>query len=259
MEPLSAWVSGTGPGLVLVHGVGGTGVGSFSPIVARLLRTFTTVAVDLPGSGKTPRSAAPLALDSLADRAVAAADAAGLRDFAVLGHSFGASVAIRAAVRHQKRVRALVLVAGSGRADPYERLGLELWRDLLAGDRRTLARYLLVIGMSPEYVNELDGETRTQLLDVIGEVVPDGSAEQIELAIQCDVRADLAALRMPTLVVGARNDVLVPPVHSRALAEGIAGARYLEFDCGHNVIVQRAPLLAKEIVNFCGRTGVDDA
>jgi len=46
---------------------------------------------------------------------------------------------------------------------------------------------------------------------------------------------------IPTLVVSASEDRIAPPYGGRALAEGIPGARYVEFpDAAHGVPIQQA-------------------
>jgi pimeloyl-ACP methyl ester carboxylesterase len=49
-----------------------------------------------------------------------------------------------------------------------------------------------------------------------------------------DLRPGLGAIRMPALVIVGALDAATPPPLSRALADGIAGASYVEIpDCGH--------------------------
>jgi 3-oxoadipate enol-lactonase len=107
----SRTVRGTGPGLLLAHGAGGSVAANYGPILEGLAERRMVVGADYPGSGGTPRSAAPPSLDELADQLVAAADAEGLATLAIAGWSLGGPVAIRAAVHHPGRVTALVLTA----------------------------------------------------------------------------------------------------------------------------------------------------
>src|SRR5581483_11004856 len=49
-----------------------------------------------------------------------------------------------------------------------------------------------------------------------------------------DLRPGLAAIRMPVLVIVGALDSATPPPLGRALAAGVAGARFVEIpDCGH--------------------------
>ncbi|SEE58610.1 alpha/beta fold hydrolase [Streptomyces sp. TLI_105] len=47
-------ILGHGPGLVLLHGIGGTAAGTRSPLVDALSGDCTVFLPDLPGSGRGP-------------------------------------------------------------------------------------------------------------------------------------------------------------------------------------------------------------
>lgn len=55
-----------------------------------------------------------------------------------------------------------------------------------------------------------------------------------------DTRADLARITVPTRVIAATEDLLVDPANSRELADGIAGAQYVEIAAGH-LLMHEAP------------------
>ena len=98
-------VSPKTPPLIMIHGHGGDHRGLVS--LAEQLKV-TSYAIDLPGFGASP----PIALHTMQTFAGAVrelADSLGLTEFAVLGHSLGAAVALELAVEDQ-RVSKLVLV-----------------------------------------------------------------------------------------------------------------------------------------------------
>ncbi len=70
------------------------------------------IAVDLRGRGASSALPLPVGLDAHARDMLAVLDAAGLQRAVVVGHSLGAYIAARLAVRHPNRVAALVLVDG---------------------------------------------------------------------------------------------------------------------------------------------------
>ena len=57
---LSRTAFGSGPGLVLAHGAGGSVAANFGPVLDGLAADRTVVGVDYPGSGDTPRANTPL-------------------------------------------------------------------------------------------------------------------------------------------------------------------------------------------------------
>lgn len=111
MAPARAFVreAGTGPTVVCIHASASSSA-QWRPLMDRLAGRFRTLAVDLYGSGKSPRWPDVRAL-SLADEVALLEPvlaAAGDR-FHVVGHSYGGAVALKAALADPDRLRSLVV------------------------------------------------------------------------------------------------------------------------------------------------------
>jgi pimeloyl-ACP methyl ester carboxylesterase len=234
-EHFAKIVRGSGPGLLLAHGGGGSVEGNFGPIIDDLATTHTVVGPDYPGSGATPRSTGPLDLDDLADGLVGVAVDAGVERFTVLGYSLGTAVAVRAATRHPERVTGLVLTSGFARPDNRMRLAVAVWRALLDGDRRLLARFLALVATGDRYLDALAPGELDAAVDRLAEVVPPGTPEHVDLVASVDIRAELARIAVPALVIATTADRLAGPGLSRELAAGIPGARLVEIAAGHGI------------------------
>jgi pimeloyl-ACP methyl ester carboxylesterase len=229
-------VRGSGPGILLAHGGGGSIAGNYGPILDDLATTHTVVGPDYPGSGDTPRSHEPLVLDDVADTLVRTAVDAGVDRFTVLGYSLGTAVAVRIAVRHPERVTGLVLTAGFTYPDARMRLAVEVWRGLLAaGDRTLLARYLTVMATGTTRLNAMSLAEVEAGVAGLADFIPAGSPEHVDLVAGVDTRADLPRITAPTLVVATTEDGLAAPEHSRQLAAGIPGAELVEIAAGHGI------------------------
>jgi haloacetate dehalogenase len=105
---VAAWVGGTGPALLLLHGYPQTRA-LWHKIAPRLARRFTVVASDLRGygdSGKPPTTAdhAPYSKRAMAADQVALMKALGHELFFLAGHDRGGRVAHRLAVDHPQAV-----------------------------------------------------------------------------------------------------------------------------------------------------------
>ncbi|GGP35292.1 alpha/beta fold hydrolase [Saccharothrix coeruleofusca] len=252
--PLGRVVRGSGPGLLLAHGAGGGVDANFGPILDGLAERRTVVGPDYPGTGRTPRAAGPLSLDGLADDLVAAAVEEGLETFAVAGYSLGAAVAVRAATRHPDRVTALVLTAGFARPNPRMLLAVRLWRELLeAGDRERLAAFLALMATGAPALDRLSQEALDAAVADTAASIPPGTAQHVDLAAEVDVRDDLAAIRVPTLVVCTRHDALVTPFLQRQLAEATPGAELVELEAGHLPFAERPAEWLAAIREFLDR------
>jgi len=224
-----------GSGVVLLHGTGGDGETHMSALASRLAARWCVVRPDYAGSGGTRDGGGALTVPGLAAQVVAAATAAGLERFHLLGYSLGAVVAVQVAADHSQRVRALVPLGGFvNGTDPRFQMMLRLWLDLMDRDRESLARHWILTGFSPAYLSTLAPET---LEDYVALTLLtkswDGIRRQIELDLVVDVEAAARRVAAPTLVIGCRQDQMVPPAHARALAACVRDARYAELDSGH--------------------------
>ncbi|GAA1217187.1 alpha/beta fold hydrolase [Prauserella alba] len=236
----TATVRGHGPGLLLAHGAGGSVDANFGPVIDDLARTHTVIGADYPGSGATPRSSEPLDLDDVADELVRIALDAGLQRWSVVGYSLGTAVAVRLATRHPDHVDNVILTAGFAKPDNRLRLALEIWAELLRGDRRLLAKFLTLLAPGDRALNALTPSEVDAAVDNLAANIPPGSPEHVALGVAVDTRAELRDVRAPTLVVSTTSDALTGPSLSRELAEGIPHAELVEIDAGH-LIGDEAP------------------
>ncbi|WP_063721610.1 alpha/beta fold hydrolase [Nocardia vinacea] len=231
---LKTEVHGSGPGVLLAHGAGGSIADNFGSLIPVLATNHTVVAPDYPADDTV------LELDALADALVAEAVERGVGTFTIVGYSLGAAVAVRAAVRHPDRVRALVLAAGFAKGDNRFRLAAQIWADTVErGESDVFARFILNVGYSARFLNSLSPNQIDELRTLIAAHEPGGTVPQVRLAKSVDTTDDLQHIAVPTLVVNATADLLVDPNNSRALAEGISGAKYIEIDAGHVLMIER--------------------
>jgi pimeloyl-ACP methyl ester carboxylesterase len=249
-EPLPAIVAGSGPGLLLVHGAGGSPELNF-PFLDDLAGDHRIVAPYLPGTGPAPIAIRRLDADDLADRLVATALEQELESFAVVGYSLGSALAIRATTRHPGRVRALVLTSGFAHARPSLRSVGAVWRSVLGGDPDVLAHFVALFGLAAAHLESLsDAEHRSLIETLSAAPPPPGTHDHLDLVTRIDVRADLAGIAVPTLVIATTADTLVAPAHSRELVDAIQGARYAEVDSGHLVAFERPAEWHAQITDF---------
>lgn len=114
-------VTGTGPGLILLHGGGQSRrVWHETGFVTRLRERFTVIAVDTRGHGDSsrPTEADAYAIGRLAGDVLTVADATAMDTVAVWGYSLGGNIA-RYLPAHSPRVsRTVIIGVGFGPAAP---------------------------------------------------------------------------------------------------------------------------------------------
>ena len=196
------------------------------------------LAVDLPGHGRSP---GPLrrSIEEMAAWVASFIDAAGLARAAVVGHSMGSLVALETALRNPARVTRLGLVgvaAPMAGGDPF----LAAARDdsPAAFDMEVtwgLSRHAM-LASSPIPGTALHGASRSLNARAHGGVLH-ADLEACR-AYQPSMEA-IRALKMPTLVVGGKRDVMTPLKFGRALAGEIPGARFATLDSGHTMMAEQ--------------------
>lgn len=110
-------VSGQGPPLYMVHGIGSRKV-TWDGILADLEPHFTCVRYDLRGHGDSPIPPVPYTLDQLVDDLEALRARLGHEQIHVIGHSLGGMIGPRYAQRFPERTLTVGLLStAAGRTD----------------------------------------------------------------------------------------------------------------------------------------------
>ncbi|MBV8859333.1 MAG: alpha/beta hydrolase [Acidobacteria bacterium] len=103
---------GTGPTLLLIHGLGASMRVFTHSLLERLAGEFHVVLMERPGSGESTRAPrASARVRSQAETVSAFIDALGLERPLLVGHSLGGAVALAVALEHPEQVSGLALIA----------------------------------------------------------------------------------------------------------------------------------------------------
>jgi pimeloyl-ACP methyl ester carboxylesterase len=242
---LSYLQAGAGePAIVLVHGFGASKEIWWSTIV-ELAALGRVLALDLPGHGGSPLLQAAR-MPQIARRIADFCDARDLSRIVLVGHSMGGNVAVELVLARPALVERLVLVdpaAHSTEMPIYSSSArvnaLQRWAALRAG--MVLAQKVGVVGRFVPHRHRggfvLPALRRASFLarhDI------DALHRQLDSLFANPIGARLGELHLPTLVISGEFDPLVPPAHSRRVADAIAGARFaLVRRAGHNPMDER--------------------
>jgi pimeloyl-ACP methyl ester carboxylesterase len=234
--------TGSGPGLLLVHGFGGAKE-DFADHVEALAASHRVVTFDHRGHGASdkPDDAAAYSLDRMAVDVLAVAEWLGMDAFRLLGHSMGGMVSRRVVLAEPDRIDALVLMDTS--PGPIPSLDPEL-AELAAAIMLDQGKGVLKPML--DEAGTLESPAHLRLLAERPEMLeyeernwqalsPLMWATMLrELVHQPDQLALLAAVHCPTLViVGDQDEPFVDA--SRAMAATISGAELVVVrDAGHS-------------------------
>lgn len=247
-------LGGSGPAIVLVHEMGGT-LESWDDVAARLARRRKVLRFDTRGAGLSEKIRGKASIDVMADDVAALLDHTGIQGpVAIAGIAVGGAIAIRFAVRHAARTRALIAM-GPATGIPEERRAATL----AAADalERDGVRPGMDESLLKTYPPEMRGDAaRFQAVRCqrLGND-PASYAAIYRMLAGLDMRATLAAVRCPTLVVAGRLDGLRPPATTEPVAKAIPGARFIVLETSHFQASQTPDLVAATIERFLDEQG----
>ena len=241
---------GSGPAVVLVHGVG-PGSAMWDGWSGALAADHTVILPDLAGSDPAEDDGAPLTIEALAAQVNAVIEHSGAGRADVVGFSLGAPTASAAAALRPDLVRRLVPVAGlSHLGDEYVRQLITAWLDL-AGDPVAFGRLGTLTSFSPRFLNAIGHEGAEQLHGFMRPT--DARLRQLDLVQRLDVRDLLPRIEAPTLAIGCTLDQLIPVENHREFARAIPGAEYAELETGHVTMMERPDDFTKLVRDFLDR------
>ncbi|HUA12538.1 MAG TPA: alpha/beta fold hydrolase [Solirubrobacteraceae bacterium] len=239
--------AGSGPVLLLIHGMAGT-YENWDAVIGPLARNNTVIAPDLPGHGASAPGAGDYSLGALA---------AGLRDLLValgheratlVGHSLGGGIAMQFSYQFPEIVERLVLVSSGGlgrEVSPILRAAALPGADLFIAATATpgrvagtaLARGLGAIGLRANadvseiargYASLADPTRRAAFLATVRAVIGTGGQ-----SVHADDRLYLAQA-MPVLIIWGEHDPMIPAHHGERAHEAIPGSQLVVFEnVGH--------------------------
>jgi 3-oxoadipate enol-lactonase len=244
---------GSGPPLVLVHGLGGS-TAMWQRVVDPLAERFRVVAYDLRGLGRSGTPEPPYTMDALVGDLSALADGLGLERFALVGHSLGGAVGLAFASQHPERLRTLVGISAPSITPEEQRAQLADRAEAAIRDGMDAMAEVHAQNGLPEAWRRAHAADVAVYKGIIAGSDPRGYAAHCAVIAALDLRDALGAIRAPALLVQGELDAVVPAEAVRATAAAIPGCEYVELPgCGHVVPFERPGDLAALVGDFASR------
>ena len=225
-------VEGQGQDLLLVTGLGGSAA-FWDPVVAPLAERFRVIRFDQRGIAQSTRGTAPVDIDRLAQDSFSVLDHVGSRGALLLGHSTGGVILQAMALIDPSRIAGLVLSGSWIRPNRYMS---ELFRSRLAILRMAPREYAAMVAFLGHPPDWLDGNwPRYEAMLAAAPATPEQqevTAERIDAILKFDRSGEIGAIRLPMLIQGAEDDLIVPAFLQREQARAFPGATVHMFRTG---------------------------
>jgi len=211
---------------------------------------LTLVAWDAPGCGASSDPPDSFRMDDYAAALAGFVETLGLGPVHVVGHSFGATLAL--AFAHHSPTLARSLVLASSYAGWAGSLPPEIVTDRLEGGLRALEQGPVALAegfVETLFSADVDPAVLTEARQLLADVRPSGARTMLRAMALCDLREELGAIRAPTLVLHGSEDVRAPydvacaihealPVSTLAVLDGVGHECNLEAPAAFNAAVR---------------------
>ena len=207
------------PVVVFVNSLGAT-LAMWDEQAAALAGAHRVLRYDQRGHGASPVPPGPYTIPELVADLLELLDELGIERAALVGVSLGGAVAMTAALGTPERFERVALCCTAMRfgepATWHERAAA-----VRAGGMRAVADAVLERWLTPG----APAPMRERLAAMLHATAPEGYAACCEALAGHDLRGQLGALRLPTLVIAASEDPSTPPELLQAIAAEVPGAR----------------------------------
>ncbi|MDT8443520.1 MAG: alpha/beta fold hydrolase [Desulfuromonadales bacterium] len=218
--------SGNGLAVVLIHGFPLCRKMWRPQVIALVDAGYRVICPDLPGFGETPPLAESASMGRYADALIGLLDQLEIEKAVVGGMSMGGYVLLKMAERYPERLLGamyLMTRAAADEAASREKRSL-LAGEVNAGNRLVVADAFAQVLFAPETLQknpQLVAEVR-QWMETTSPAGLVGGL--LAMRDRDDYVAKLAGFAVPSLVVGAEQDLAVPLEHSRVLVKWLPDA-----------------------------------
>jgi len=261
--------------VIVLHGGPGMPHEYYHPMMSNLSRYAKVVYFDRRADMASQRdSHQPVSVAEMADDVDELRQALGVERVTLLGHSFGATIALNYALRYPDHTKRLILVSGAAAvenpAEAEKRLVEALSPVEMARYRdeggthnaspceRVRRRYAVLY---PHYFYKLipyefDRGIYTVYFDSLARKLALANDKQV-----LDMRDKLAAIKVPTLVVAGRHDLATTVTQSYELAQGLSQSRFVVLEhSGHFPIFEENYLFTEWVRQFMiGTSSFEDS
>jgi non-heme chloroperoxidase len=224
---------------------------------------FRVVTYDRRGFGRSDKPAGGYDFDTFADDLANVIEQTGVRDATLVGYSMGGGEVVRYLSRHNGRNVAKVGLVGAAahyllktENNPVGIDGavFDGIKQGVQGDRKAylagLLRDVFLDAKRPS-TNAVTQEMIDSTLAMAMQASVAATVACVDAFAKTDFRPELAAVKVPTLVLHGTADIPVPFAIGKATAEGVAQSKLIEYpDASHGIVLTERDRVTRDLQAF---------
>lgn len=251
---LAVEISGDGPPVVCLHGLGGSS-NNWTPVM-RAFGGFKVIRIDLPGSARSSGVSGPLSIQQYVDSVVAVCKALEVGSAHFVGHSMGSIVCQHLATQHAHLVKSLALF-GPLICPPEPARASILARAFKAATEGVVGMQVIADAIVQGATSGLTKEMLPVAVAMVRESVMRQDAMAYSRsceALAAATAANLEDISVPTLLVTGDEDAVAPASSVREMGARISGSSVVVLNrCGHWTTFERPVECASLLTEFLAR------
>lgn len=223
--------------LVFLHGWGVDSQLWFKIIPKLAKQNYSLYFLDLPGFGLSQIPDITFGINDYKNIVCEFVKKLGLKKIILIGHSFGGSIAIKAASENPSFLDRLILVNAAGIRDRSKRKGL---------------KSILSKAASPLFFPSFMQPLRIKLYQFIGSEylnIP-AMSKTFSKVVSEDLSPILTNIKKPTLIISGNKDRITPVSHAKFMGEKINGSKLEILSAGHFSFIDQPEDFVRELIKF---------
>ena len=247
---VSYTISGEGPPLYMVHGIGSRRV-TWDDLLANLEPHFTCVRYDLRGHGESPVAPVPYTLDDLVDDLEALRVRLGHDRIHVIGHSLGGQIGPAYARAHPEHTASVVLLStAAGRTEDDSAKVKGVVAKVRAQGVESVLGTLLDRWYTDEFIEARPDAIRNRIEQVLG-TPEDVFLSVFDVYAGAEMAPWLHEVACPCLVMTGEFDGGCNPRLNRFIAEELPDSELVILDdLKHSILIEAPERVAGPVREF---------
>ncbi|OYT93116.1 MAG: 3-oxoadipate enol-lactonase [Burkholderiales bacterium PBB3] len=236
--------------LVLSNSLGTT-LEMWAPQVEELSKSYRLIRYDTRGHGGSVVTPGPYSVDGLGQDVLAILDALQIPIASFCGLSMGGHTGLWLGAHAGKRLKSLVVCNSAARIGTVQG-----WKDRADTLRKGVSLGMQVLADSapgrwftPDFVRAQPGTVQA-VQTVLAGINPEGYAACCEALAHSDLRADLASIKTPALLIAGEFDPVTTVADAHSMQAHITDARTVVLPTSHLSNLEAPQAFTRTVLNF---------
>ena len=221
------------------------------PLIKDLSKSFKVIVFDNRDVGRSDKTESDFTSKMMADDTLGLMDALNINKAHTLGHSLGGFVSQELVLNYPERVERLILCSSGCGGSKAPLINPKTMRFLMKLSRREHTRKVIEEGLthlfSDDFIKNNPEYIEKKIEDIL--IIPT-KPETIkrQLGTGFNSYRRLKNIKVPTLILHGKKDILLPPENAEILAEKIVGAKLIYFENAAHMIFMEEPRKFNEVI-----------